>query len=1735
LALTPGTTYYGCVRAVDGSGNMSSAVCSDGAVLQTDTFLPTISTPRDGMSGEIDAQFSTTELDMNFDVGSDLGTGISGYEACASTAVNAAGCTGTIVAAWQPSNCAFFCWSAITKSFTGLTLTGGTTYYVCLRATDTATNVSAPMCSDGVTVQADSVAPPPPAIVRDGTDGTDTDASSTPGTLSASWTAVTDSVSGLGSYSYCFSTAVVAGGCSGTIVQNWMTTTGTSASASGLSLVAGTRYYVCVRATDVAANTSATASCSDGVVFGADSTPPPAPVTIWDGPTSGSDGAATSSLTDLSANWPAVADPASGLARYEYCVSTATICAGTVVRSWTSNGTATTVSATGLTLVAATTYYVCVRAVDLAGNTGTATCSNGQVGTASGAGVPAPAWVIDGFTTDVDATFTKGGINGSWAAVTPANGLRSYQYCVSTTTPCAGTVMVDWTNAETCFFGCTPITNMSQPYVPFTAGTTYYVCVRVYDQVWQVSTPACSDGVLAINDVTAPSPPAAVDDGLGADIDAQVSTTQLSANWPGGTDTQSTSVSYEYCMSSATGCAGTIVVNWAPTIANQITRTKTLVSGNTYFTCVRAVDEAGNRSTNRCSDGVVANPDVTAPPAPALVTDGPTVDDVDLIDARSPITGRWSAVEDPGSGLSGYEYCVSSGTGCTGTQLTGWTNTSTTSLSSGPIVTVVGATYYLCVRALDRNGNRSTGTCSDGVTVQADVTAPQPPAAVSDGDGADIDAYAYAGIASANWSYVIENGMFLTSEWCLSTGTGCTGTIVVPWTGLSGYYIAPTSASTTQPLTIGTTYYACVRTIDLAGNRSANACSDGQTPGASDTTPPSPPSYVDDGLSSDIDTVQSTNAMAANWPAASDAGSGIRSYITCLSSQPQCGGQVLQTWTTIGANTSTQWTAVTPVAGVTYYACVTSVDGAGNRSTSATCSDGQQLLADATAPPAPAYVYDGYYVDNDFQTSWSSLLASWPIVDPAAAGGVAAYESCFATAVNASGCTGTILVSWIDVSASCYGICINSASNAPLVAGTTYYSCVRTRDLAGNRSAAVCSDGITVDRVPPTAPTPVNDGTGADVDASYVINRFTANWGASTDDHAVARYDYCITTATSCGGQVLRPWTTNGTSTTLTDLGVTLTAGTTYFICVRAVDGAGSMSAATCSDGVLAQSDTTAPPAPATVNDGPGADTAWTASNSQVDANWTAVVDAQSGLDRYEFCVSTTTSCGGTIVQDWTGAATNSMSTTGLTLVGATTYFVCVRAVDNASNVSGTTCSNGQALDTTAPPQPASANDGTAADVQWTTSTTQLSANWAAVVDAQTGLNRYEYCISSTTGCAGTILVSWTSSATTASVTATGLSFSAGSTWFTCARAVDNAGNTGTARCTNGQTSDPSVAAPASANDGVAADVATTTSTTQLSANWGAVADAGGSGLLRYEYCMSTAATCAGTVVRTWTSSGATASVTATGLTLVAGTTYYTCIRALDVAGNVSSATCTNGQQVVPSVTVTGASPGSAPQGRQGLVVQVSGTGFVSGASVAVSGAGIAVQSVTFVSATRVDVTLNIAGTTALGAHDVTVTNPDLSTATGTGALTITAPGISLTMTTLGFADAARDATVPLDLNFGVITPGVPRMIGPTGSGQTLAGAAASVDVTSDTDYVVQVQSANWSDGVHSMPASTLEWRPFGSASAWTAMTTSAATMQGATAPGTATYAQDWRLSVPAAQASGAYSTVVTYTVVTAA
>jgi thermitase len=393
----------------------------------------------------------------------------------------------------------------------------------------------------------------------------------------------------------------------------------------------------------------------------------------------GSDMATQTATTQIAAHWTAV----SGAVGYEYEIGTAPGL-GDVV-GWTDNGAALAMTQTGLSLSNNVTYYTSVRAYDGAGTRYGVASSNGVQVTVPAIGAPA---VVD----DGGMAASLAQLSATWSAVPGAVG---YEYAISSTTPGAANV-VGWTDAGAA-------TRVTRTGLSLTNSLTYYFSVRAYDASGHRSVPTTSGGVRVL------AATSYVYDGTASELDAQASTSQLSANWAG----VPAAAGYEYAFGSTAG--GADVIGWTATGSTSATAPNlALAPGGTYFASVRVVYDASTQSRMTTSNGVR----VLQPPSGVSVAASQST--------SAPLSASWNAV----AGASGYQYAIGSSAGLA--DVLAWTDAGrATSMTQSGLSLVDGQTYYVSVRAYDAVGGLTAPATSAGLTAHTPVPTPPSPAGSS--------------------------------------------------------------------------------------------------------------------------------------------------------------------------------------------------------------------------------------------------------------------------------------------------------------------------------------------------------------------------------------------------------------------------------------------------------------------------------------------------------------------------------------------------------------------------------------------------------------------------------------------------------------------------------------------------------------------------------------------------------------------------------------------------------------------------------------------------------------------------------------------------------------------------------------------------------------------------------------------------------------------------------------------
>jgi len=573
-------------------------------------------------------------------------------------------------------------------SLSGLSLSSGTTYFISLRGTDIHNQMSDTITTDGILVD---LIDPMIGELWDGDVGGDIDWQGSTSEYSIYWTGSDSRV--IANYQYCLGNTP---GDSNTYAWTDNGTT-TSITISGLSLVAGDSYYASIRAVDEAGNWSGIMS-TDGVTI--DGTVPVSGQVFDDLNGTGEFYANTDSLIF---NWSGFYDEHSGIDHYELAIG---ISPGTDdLYNWASTELDTIFNVTGLSLNDGITYYCSVRAIDLGDNQSTAASSDGLTIDISG---PVGGLVSDGTTEDIDWSNNQVSLSGHWQHFSDDGaGLDHYEYSVGS--QAAGTDIKDWT-----IVGQDTFLTVDYLGLP-TSGNSYYLNIRAFDQIGNVSSTYSSDGVTM--DFTSPFIGMLWNGGYEEEFDYCRSLDSLMLSASPIYDYDSGLKDYRFALSTTVGDSDiaawtTGELNINDSTAYIIFKDLSLVEGESYYGSFRASDNAGNRSSLTAGFGII--PDIT-PPTPGSVNDG-KAEELAYSTSDSTAAANWSGFTDNLSGISYYEYAL--GTQAGGVDIVPFTDCGLlTTIEAIGLSLDHGQSYYFSVRATDLVGHSSDIASSNGFVV----------------------------------------------------------------------------------------------------------------------------------------------------------------------------------------------------------------------------------------------------------------------------------------------------------------------------------------------------------------------------------------------------------------------------------------------------------------------------------------------------------------------------------------------------------------------------------------------------------------------------------------------------------------------------------------------------------------------------------------------------------------------------------------------------------------------------------------------------------------------------------------------------------------------------------------------------------------------------------------------------------------------------------------------------------
>ena len=482
-------------------------------------------------------------------------------------------------------------------------------------------------------------------------------------------------------------------------------------------------------------------------------------------------------------------------------------------------------------------------------------------------------------------------------------------------------------------------------------------------------------------------------------------------------------------------------------------------------------------------------------------------------------------------------------------------------------------------------------------------------------------------------------------------------------------------------------------------------------------------------------------------------------------------------------------------------------------------------------------VEESEYFNKTVPANEATGQSTSPVLSWGTSSGATSYQYCYDTS-NDNACS-----NWTSNGTN------TSKILSGLSTGTTYYWHVR----AINSEGTIYSNGnstafwrFTTAVAPPAAFNKSAPGNGVTGQSTSL----TLNWSSSS---GAAYYEYCYDTSND---NACSNWASNGTNTSKVLSG--LSAGTTYYWHIRAVNAGGTTYSN--SSGTAFWSFTIAVAPPAAFNKSAPSNGV-TGQSPNPTLRW----GSSSGAVSYEYCYDTSND---DACSNWTSNGTNT-SKVLIGLSAVTTYYWHVRAV----NAGGTTYSNGNDTAfwsfTTLVNPPADFNKsapGNSAVGQSTSPELSWGTSYGAI--------SYEYCYDTSNDNACS---TWTSNGTNTSQVLSGLS--TGTTYYWHVRAINSDGpiysnGSGTAfwRFTT------VIAPPAAFNKSAPSNGVTgqsTNPTLRWSSSFGGVS---------YEYCYDTSNDDA---CSNWTSNGTDTSQVLSGLS--AGTTYYWHVRAVNDGGTTYS------------------------------------------------------------------------------------------------------------------------------------------------------------------------------------------------------------------------------------------------------
>lgn len=1138
------------------------------------------------------------------------------------------------------------------------------------------------------------------------------------------------------------------------------------------------------------------------------------------------------------------------------------------------------------------TYYICVSATDASGNIRRATNS----GSASIVidTTPPPEFVITGPTATNDQTPTI-----SWEKADTA---VSYNIAISAVSTCENPVATG-----------EKITENNYAVTSSLNDGTYFVCVSAFDSLDNKRI-ATNSSELAITTGGTPFqfkidtvPPGAFSI---ATMSTPTNNKKPQVSWAASAGASS----YRIRLISAGTCAAPTTVAHTGNNITQLNYTpNSNLSDGTYTVCVDSKDDAGNGTTATNNDAVSFTIDSTIPNAPTVsISDG----DGYLLSAES-TTGVPVTI----TGTTGLTYSISLVNGTidespTGTLTSGSTTVTLHAVTSGSV----------SISATVTNSAGSTSPAGSDSTI-ADFVAPTAPTVqINDGPDNNINiaentatiAVVITGEPSASYTIVPSNATILP--------------------GLSGNLNASGQASVSLTAQASGAVSVAVTLTDVAGNIGTS----GSDTSTADLIAPAAPTVTISDGDGFLGITESTNGV--NVAISGEAGT---TYLINLTNGTidSPSGQVQSTSGTLtGGSTNV---TLHGTANGSVNVSVTLTDAAGNSGTAGSDS----TIADFAAPATPTItINDG---DGKINATENSAGVTATITGEAGTTYNLSPSNATVTGGNTGILTGgsvnvtiradgagavLLIVTLSDSSGNSSNQALDSSSadltapstpTASIADGDGFISVpenttgvaltitgesgvsylvtptngtidqgnggtltggsvtltlhavasgivsvsVVTSDSAGNNSAAA-TDSSSADLTAPTGAsaltTAADSSTGPSTSYDNDTDIFFA-WTAGSDSGSGVR-DYTVRYygQAACGGTA-----TSVTGVTANYLAFTGTDGGTYSFDVQTYDNVGNVTSSTCSGSITI--DSVAPTSASsliTAADSAGGPNVNYDNDTTIYFAWTKGTDSGSGFLNQTISYFTQANCTGTptSIAAITGASTSVVGING------TTYSFEVNTFDAAGNSTLSPCSGSIIIDTTNPGTAMSlitpANSSGGPNASYDTDGTIYFA-WLAGTETGSGIRDYTVSYYSSTNCGGT--PTNVTGITNTYYSVTGID---GETYSYLITTYDNAGNSsGISSCSTNITIDLTPPAAFSA---------LTPSTLQTS-DTPTITWAASSGATSWDLYLDSESSCTAPFVTSQSYTGLIATSKSVTTALADGT-YFVCIFAYDIAGNMTAA-----------------------------------------------------------------------------------------------------------------------------------------------------------------------------------------------------------------------------------------------------